>query len=175
MIPALSIGRWTMLLPACASDSDWIYRFCCSADTSQTFRLGGATPSPDSLRRFLTFGTYVNSVVWTRDQSDRIGVAQLYNVDWRNKHGWVAFALADRYRQSGWAMESILLLISYAFGKLGLEKIYFEPTPATMATYGSSIGRWLEREGPEGGGVMALSLSRRVFEESPASVLLSGA
>lgn len=163
-------GRWTELRPALMTDSEWIYEFCCAPAMARDFRIRGATPPLPSLDSFLRTDSFFHGVLRNKETKQRLGIAQIYNVDWPNLAGYISLALAEDTHGIGWPLEGLLLILHHAFAGVGLDKVYFEMDWSATAQFGGAAEKWLTRltpldePDPTGQGTAVYRLTRETWE-----------
>jgi RimJ/RimL family protein N-acetyltransferase len=57
---------------------------------------------------------------------EAIGLTGLWEIDWRNRHALTALKLGRDHQGKGFGVDAILTLMGYAFGEVGLNRLWTE-------------------------------------------------
>ena len=101
------------------------------------------------LFRSRTIGQGVLSqLLITNDQNTvRIGLVVCYQVDYRNRHAYIALQGSRNYWNTGILIEAIEIFIEYLFRSYGFEKLYAEVPGFNFPRLSNGLGKWFAEEG----------------------------
>ena len=125
------------LRPFIPSDAGAYLYFATERESSLSWRHRGTTPSADQMLGSLWTGA---EVVLVGSVSGKVvGFYVLYDVDYRNAHGYVAVLQDPALSGLGGAFGPLALFLDYVFGEFPFVKLYFMSDEVAAARYASSV------------------------------------
>jgi RimJ/RimL family protein N-acetyltransferase len=123
-------------------DYPLLFQLSTHPSTALRWRFRGVVPTYEEfvngLRTF-SFASYL--ICSTERPNEVLGVVYGYDVDYRNRHCYIATQVMPQYEGAGWTQEGVALFINYLFSVFDFRKIYGEATELSAETFKSGADK----------------------------------
>jgi len=134
----LVTGRRTSLRPLAPDDIPWVTD-CAENESLYTWRLRGASPSPDSFEAWLWRSAEAQFIAVQTDTDDRLGFLQIHAVDLQSGSAQLSVLMSARTWRRGWPLEAVILAMWWAFEQLPIERLYAHVSSAVLERIASVV------------------------------------
>lgn len=158
----LLTGRHTRLVQLSAANVEVLYRWVADDADLQSLLFQQRLPLPESFLADIERSVFQAYLVEENEAGRPVGLLAVHGLDRVDAHASLHAYLLPEVRRRGWPVEAPLLLISWLFERLRLEKVYLEmDRPATdpvvvalaraitlearLPHYGDHLGRAVDR------------------------------
>lgn len=141
------VGQQVSLRPVTPDDYGYLYYLAMDPSVSFRWRLRNTTPSFDVFKQSLHQNVLCQYMVTDTHSGQPDGFITLYNVDFRNGIGYLAYVIDPRVQGTPAAFHGLVLFLGSVFRAWDLHKIYAETTDLSWPSFSSGGGRYFEVEG----------------------------
>lgn len=136
-------GRRTHLEHLSQTRLPWLERVINDHAVIGRWRTAGIHLTPDRMTEFIWKFADVQFVGVQTSTALPLGLVQLFDISWRDRHGSLSVLIAPEYQLSGWSLEFVFLAILYAKERLGLDRLFLQVPGYNLEQFRSAAERVL--------------------------------
>ena len=147
LVPPLLSSERLRLREVRPDDYPFLYHLAASPSESHLWRFRGAQPSYEEFAQTVKRGVFVQFLIVSKRNQDRLGLVSCYNADFRNRNAYIAMQGSPDLPDRSWIMEAGRLFVDYLFGCFDFEKLYAEAPAFTFDRFRAGLGKFFAEEG----------------------------
>lgn len=134
------------LIPVGPRHEDLLVSWLLAPENLTSFRLRGATPTPERIRQ-LVWGGVLAQFIATNPSGVPVGWVAAIEADLRNRHVHLTAVADPEWRGSGRVVNAMFALVDHVFAQFDLRKVYAEVLASNYESFASGLGTRFSIEG----------------------------